>query len=161
MTQLVDGDRAPALALPDADGTTVSLADHRDRTVVLYFYPAALTPGCTTQAVDFTEHAEAFADAGVDIIGVSPDTTDRLAEFREKKALRVRLLSDPGHEAIDAYGVWGERTIYGKKITGLIRSTFIIDVDAEGSGTVRRALYSVRAKGHVERIARELGIALP
>lgn len=158
MVFLTDGDPAPEVALPDPDGQVVRLSDHRSRTVVLYFYPAALTPGCTTQAVDFTDHVETFAEAGVDIIGVSPDTPDRLAEFRERKNLTVRLLADPDHEAIDAYGVWGERMIYGKKITGLIRSTFIIDVDADGAGTVRRAMYNVRAKGHAERIARELGI---
>ncbi|WP_316668265.1 thioredoxin-dependent thiol peroxidase [uncultured Propionibacterium sp.] len=158
MTQLTDGDRAPAFALPDADGRTVSLSDHSSRTVVVYFYPAALTPGCTTQAIDFTGHVDAFTEAGVDIVGISPDTRDKLMEFREKKSLRVTLLSDPGHEAIEAYGVWGERTIYGKKIVGLVRSTFIIDVDAGGSGTVRRAMYNVRAAGHAERIARELGI---
>ncbi len=158
MTFLTDGDPAPEVALPDADGQTVRLSDHRSRTVVLYFYPAALTPGCTTQAVDFTGQVEAFAEAGVDVIGVSPDTPDRLAEFRERKNLAVTLLADPDHEAIDAYGVWGERMIYGKKITGLIRSTFVIDVDADGAGTVRRAMYNVRAKGHAERIARELGI---
>lgn len=158
MTQLTDGATAPEFALPDADGRTVRLADHRSRTVVLYFYPAALTPGCTTQAVDFTDHVDSFTAAGVDVIGISPDARDRLAEFRERKELRVTLLSDPEHEAIEAYGVWGERMIYGKMITGLIRSTFIIDVDADGVGTVRRAMYNVRAKGHVDRIARELGI---
>lgn len=158
MTQLSTGDIAPHFALPDADGKLVKLSDHASRTVIVYFYPAALTPGCTTQAIDFTDAVDEFAKAGVDIIGISPDEPEKLAQFRDRKSLRITLASDPEKSTINDYGVWGTKTIYGKEIEGLIRSTFIIDADDQGKGTIRKALYNVRASGHVDRIRRDLGI---
>ena len=158
MSTLAPGDPAPEFALPDADGNIVRLSDHAARTVVVYFYPAALTPGCTVQAIDFTASLDEFTQSGVDVIGISPDTTDKLAKFRMRKNLRVTLLADPQRTAIDAYGVWGTKMIFGKPIDGIIRSTFVVDVDADGRVTVREALYDVRAAGHVDRLRKKLGI---
>lgn len=158
MAKLQAGDRSPSFALPDADGTLVSLADYAGRRVVVYFYPAALTPGCTTQAVDFTAAAAEFAAAGYDVLGISPDDPAKLQKFRAKESLTVTLLADPGRSVLEAYGAWGTKMLYGKEITGVIRSTFVVDVDAAGDGSIAVAQYNVKATGHVAKLRRELGI---
>ena len=156
---LAVGDIAPAFTLPDADGNLVSLSDYAGRRVIVYFYPAALTPGCTIQAVDFTDSLDDLASAGISVVGISPDSPERLARFREQDNLTVLLLADPARGALDSYGAYGTKMLYGKAIEGVIRSTFVIDVDAEGVGTVTVAQYNVRAKGHVAKLKLELGVA--
>lgn len=158
MTRLDAGATAPAFTLPDADGRTVSLADYAGKRVIVYFYPAALTPGCTTQAVDFTAAINDLGAAGYDVIGISPDEQARLAQFRERQSVAFPLLSDPGKEVLTAYGAFGEKLLYGKLVEGVIRSTFVVDVDAKGEGTVAVAQYNVRASGHVDKLKRELGV---
>jgi len=158
MSQLQIGDQAPAFALPDADGQTVRLSDFAGRKVIVYFYPAALTPGCTTEAVDFTAAAGDFATAGYTIIGISPDESAKLQRFTDKYSLAVHLLADPGRDVIAAYGAWGERSLYGKLISGVLRSTFVVAVDADGNGTVKHAMYRVKATGHVARLKADLGL---
>ncbi|MDR2620692.1 MAG: peroxiredoxin [Propionibacteriaceae bacterium] len=160
MAQLEHGSPAPAFSLPDADGNIVSLAEYASGLVIVYFYPAALTPGCTLEAIDFTAHLAAFRDAGYSVIGISPDAPEKIARFRSNEHLTVTLLSDPERKVIQAYGAWGEKVLYGKRLETLIRSTFLVNVDAAGVGTIERAWYNVRATGHVERLAAELGIAL-
>ncbi|QDY76912.1 thioredoxin-dependent thiol peroxidase [Streptomyces qinzhouensis] len=152
--RLTTGDPAPDFTLPDADGNEVSLASHRGRKVIVYFYPAALTPGCTKQACDFTDNLDVLAGAGYDVIGVSPDKPEKLAKFREKENLKVTLVGDPDKEVLRAYGAFGEKKLYGKVVTGVIRSTVIVDEE----GKVERALYNVRATGHVAKIIKDLGI---
>ena len=153
-TKLQAGDTAPAFTLPDADGKPVSLADHLGRKVVVYFYPAALTPGCTKQACDFTDNLDLLAGAGYDVIGVSPDKPEKLGKFREKEHLKVTLVADPEKEVLKAYGAFGEKTMYGKTVTGVIRSTFIVDE----AGKVEHAFYNVKATGHVAKLIRDLKI---
>ncbi|MGW5886084.1 thioredoxin-dependent thiol peroxidase [Streptomyces koyangensis] len=152
--RLKPGDTAPAFTLTDADGNEVSLASHQGRKVIVYFYPAALTPGCTKQACDFTDNLEALASAGYDVIGVSPDKPEKLAKFREKEDLKVTLVGDPSKETLAAYGAFGEKKLYGKTVTGVIRSTVVVGED----GTVEHAFYNVKATGHVAKIMRDLGI---
>jgi peroxiredoxin Q/BCP len=152
--RLAPGDPAPDFTLPDADGKEVSLAAHRGRKVVVYFYPRAMTPGCTKEACDFTDNLEVFAKAGYDVIGVSPDTPEKLAQFRDQESLRVTLLADPDKKVLTAYGAYGEKTSYGKKTTGVIRSTFVVDE----AGAVEQALYNVRATGHVAKLLRDLAV---
>jgi len=152
--RLQPGDVAPAFTLPDADGTEVSLSDHKGRKVIVYFYPAALTPGCTKQACDFTDNLELLAGAGYDVIGVSPDKPEKLAKFREQESLKVKLLADPEKSVTEAYGAYGEKKNYGKTYMGVIRSTIVVDEE----GKVERALYNVRATGHVAKIIKDLGI---
>jgi peroxiredoxin Q/BCP len=152
--RLQAGDTAPAFSLSDADGTQVSLAEHLGRKVIVYFYPAALTPGCTKQACDFTDNLAVFAGAGYDVIGISPDKPEKLGKFRETEDLKVTLLSDPDREVLTAYGAFGEKTMYGKTVTGVIRSTVIVDEQ----GRVERALYNVKATGHVAKLLRDLKI---
>jgi thioredoxin-dependent peroxiredoxin len=152
--RLAAGDLAPGFTLPDADGAPVSLADHRGRRVVVYCYPAALTPGCTTQAVDFTAAAGDLAEAGLDIIGISPDAPEKLLRFREKEQLGITLLSDPDKRVLTAYGAYGPKKLYGKEVIGVIRSTFVIDAE----GRIERAQYNVKATGHVAKLRRELGL---
>jgi peroxiredoxin Q/BCP len=152
--RLQPGDTAPAFTLPDADGNDVSLADHTGRKVIVYFYPAALTPGCTKEACDFTDNLDLLAGAGYDVIGVSPDKPEKLAAFRAKENLKVKLVSDPSKAVLESYGAFGEKKMYGKTVTGVIRSTIIIDE----KGTVEQALYNVRATGHVAKIIKDLGI---
>jgi thioredoxin-dependent peroxiredoxin len=152
--RLTPGDTAPAFTLPDADGKQVSLADHKGRKVIVYFYPAALTPGCTKQACDFTDNLTLLADAGYDVIGISPDKPEKLAAFRDTENLKVTLLADPDKQVLEAYGAFGEKTMYGKKVTGVIRSTVIIDEQ----GKVERALYNVKATGHVAKIIKDLSL---
>ncbi|WP_328363791.1 thioredoxin-dependent thiol peroxidase [Streptomyces sp. NBC_00445] len=152
--RLQPGDTAPAFTLPDADGTEVSLSDHKGRKVIVYFYPAALTPGCTKQACDFTDNLELLTGAGYDVIGISPDAPEKLAKFREKENLKVTLVGDPEKTVIESYGAYGEKKNYGKTYMGVIRSTIVVDEE----GKVERALYNVRATGHVAKIIKDLGI---
>ncbi|MEX3099612.1 thioredoxin-dependent thiol peroxidase [Streptomyces sp. ST1015] len=152
--RLQPGEPAPAFTLSDADGNEVSLADHKGRKVIVYFYPAALTPGCTKQACDFTDNLSLLADAGYDVLGISPDKPEKLAKFREKESLGVTLLADPDKAVLEAYGAYGEKKLYGKTVVGVIRSTIVVDE----SGNVERALYNVKATGHVVKIIKDLGI---
>lgn len=155
MTQRLEpGNAAPDFTLDDQDGSPVSLADLRGEKVVLYFYPAAMTPGCTTEACDFRDSLGSLQGAGYRVIGISRDQPSKLAEFRERDGLTFTLLSDPDHAVHAAYGAWGEKMNYGKKIEGVIRSTFVLNAD----GVVDLALYNVKATGHVARIRTLLGI---
>jgi len=157
-TKLAVGDPAPAFTLPNADGTPVSLADHAGRRVIVYFYPAAMTPGCTIQAVDFTAAASELTAAGFDIIGISPDAPEKLAKFRTKADLDIELLADPSKNVLLAYGAFGTKMLYGKEVEGVIRSTFVVDVDQDGQGTISLAQYNVKASGHVAKLRRDLGV---
>jgi peroxiredoxin Q/BCP len=152
--RLTPGDTAPDFTLPDADGTPVSLAEHKGRKVIVYFYPAALTPGCTKQACDFTDNLELLAGAGYDVIGVSPDKPEKLAKFREKESLKVTLVADPDKAVLESYGAFGEKKLYGKTVTGVIRSTVIVDEE----GKVEHAWYNVKATGHVAKLLKDLKI---
>ena len=154
MTRLSPGDTAPAFTLPDADGKDVSLGDFRDRKVVVYFYPAASTPGCTKEACDFRDNLAELNDAGFAVVGISPDQPEKLAKFRDAQALTFPLLSDLSRSVLEAYGAYGEKTLYGKKIIGVIRSTFVVDE----AGKIEQALYNVKATGHVAKLRRDLGI---
>lgn len=158
MAQLTSGDTAPAFTLPDADGNPVSLADYAGGRVIVYFFPAALTPGCTTQAVDFDAALSDLATAGYQVVGISPDSTTKLAQFREQANLGFTLLADPDRSVLKEYGAFGSKMLYGKQIEGVIRSTFVVDVDAAGVGTIAVAQYNVRATGHVAKLRRELGV---
>jgi peroxiredoxin Q/BCP len=158
MAQLTPGDIAPPFTLLDADQQPVSLADFAGGRVIVYFFPAALTPGCTTQAVDFDAALSDLAAAGYTVIGISPDAPEKLARFREQAGLGFTLLADPDKEVLKAYSAFGARVLYGKQIEGVIRSTFVIDVDEQGQGTVAVAQYNVRAAGHVAKLRRELGV---
>lgn len=153
--RLSPGDPAPDFTLSDADGKDVTLSSFRGRRVVVYFYPAASTPGCTKQACDFRDNLALLNDAGIDVLGVSPDKPAKLVKFREKEGLAFPLLSDPERSALAAYGAYGEKTMYGKKTVGVIRSTFVIDAD----GKIEKALYNVRATGHVAKLLRDIGLA--
>jgi peroxiredoxin Q/BCP len=155
MTKLSPGDPAPPFTLPDADGHEVSLADFRGRKVVVYFYPAAMTPGCTTQACDFRDSLASLSAAGYAVLGISPDPPAKLAKFRDRDAVTFPLLSDSDRSVLAAYGAFGEKTMYGKKVTGVIRSTFVLDA----AGTIELAQYNVRATGHVAKLRRDLGLS--
>jgi peroxiredoxin Q/BCP len=148
------GDAAPEFTLPDADGNDVSLRDLRGRKVVVYFYPAAMTPGCTKQACDFRDSLAALQAAGYAVLGISPDKPAKLAKFRDRDAVNFPLLSDESKQTLTAYGAFGEKTMYGKKVTGVIRSTFVVGED----GKVTLAQYNVKATGHVAKLRRDLGI---
>jgi len=148
MTRLEPGMPAPDFTLTDQDGTAVSLSSLRGRRVIVYFYPAAMTPGCTTQACDFRDSFPALQSAGYTVLGVSRDEPAKLRQFRERDGLSFDLLSDPDHAVHEAYGAWGEKMNYGKVVEGVIRSTFIIDE----AGIIEHALYNVRATGHVARL---------
>ena len=152
--RLEPGDKAPDFALPDDTGKTVSLSDLRGQKVIVYFYPAAMTPGCTRQACDFTANMADIQAAGYTVIGISPDEPDKLAKFRAQGGFSFPLLSDPGREVLKAYGAYGEKPLYGKTVVGVIRSTFVIDEE----GAIELALYGVRAKGHVDKLKKELSI---
>jgi thioredoxin-dependent peroxiredoxin len=149
------GTPAPDFTLLDQDEKAVSLKDFRGRRVVLYFYPQAMTPGCTTQACDFRDSLASLAGAGVTVLGVSRDAPEALREFRERDGLTFDLLSDPDHAVHDAYGTWGEKMNYGKVVQGVLRSTFVIDAD----GVIEHALYNVKATGHVARLRTLLGVS--
>lgn len=155
MDRLAVGDPAPDFSLPDQDGRPVSLADHRGRRVVLYFYPEAMTPGCTTEACDFRDSLGSLAAAGVDVLGVSRDDPEKLRRFRDAEGLTFPLLSDPDRVVHEAYATWGEKSMYGRTVTGAIRSTFVIDAE----GRIEHALYNVKATGHVAGLRRRLGVA--
>lgn len=152
--RLEPGTTAPDFTLLDQDGSAVSLVDLRGQKTILYFYPAAMTPGCTTQACDFRDSISSLQGAGYRVVGLSRDEPEKLKEFRERDALTFTLLSDPDHAVHDAYGVWGEKMNYGKVIEGVIRSTFILDEQ----GIITQALYNVKATGHVARLRKILGI---
>jgi thioredoxin-dependent peroxiredoxin len=156
--RLTPGDTAPAFSLTEADGSTVSLADYAGKRVIIYFYPAAMTPGCTTQAVDFTASMDELSAAGLGVIGISPDAPDKLAKFKDQESISFPLLSDPDKTTLSAWAAYGEKLLYGKLIEGVIRSTFVVDVDGAGVGTVAVAQYNVRAKGHVAKLRRELAV---
>lgn len=158
MTELKAGDKAPDFQLPDASGKAISLSDFAGSAVILYAYPAAMTPGCTTQACDFRDSQQAWKRAGYTVLGISPDTPAQLTQFTDLESLPFRLLSDPAHSVLEQYGAWGEKSNYGKTYIGVIRSTFVIDVDNTGAGTVRHAWYRVKATGHVDKLRRELGV---
>ncbi|MBG6182460.1 peroxiredoxin Q/BCP [Arthrobacter sp. CAN_A214] len=155
MTQrLSPGDRAPDFSLTDADGNLVELEKERGSKVVVYFYPAAATPGCTTQACDFRDNLAGLSAAGYKIFGVSPDPQDKLKAFVDQEHLTFPLLSDEDHAVADAWGAWGEKNNYGKTSEGLIRSTVVLDED----GVVSLAQYNVKATGHVAKLRRDLGV---
>ncbi len=154
--RLQPGDKAPAFSLPDADadGNTVSLADYRGRRVVVYFYPAASTPGCTKEACDFRDNLRDLNDAGLDVVGISPDKPAKLAKFRDTEGLTFPLLSDPDRKVLTAWGAYGEKQMYGKTVQGVIRSTFVVDE----KGKIAVAQYNVKATGHVAKLRRDLAV---
>lgn len=152
--RLSPGDPAPDFTLPDADGKPVSLSDFAGRSLVVYCYPAAGTPGCTKQACDFRDNLAELDGAGFAVVGISPDPPAKLARFRDAEAVTFPLLSDPDREVLTAYGAYGEKQLYGKTVTGVIRSTFVINPE----GRIDRALYNVRATGHVAKLRKDLGI---
>ncbi|HWH00429.1 MAG TPA: thioredoxin-dependent thiol peroxidase [Pilimelia sp.] len=152
--RLAAGDPAPEFTLPTDTGATLSLAELRGRKVVLYAYPAAMTPGCTTQACDFRDSLASLQAAGYEVIGISPDKPAKLATFRERDGLTFPLVSDGDKAVLTAYGAYGEKQLYGKTVTGVIRSTFVIDEQ----GRIERALYNVKATGHVAKLRRDLGL---
>jgi len=154
MTKLEPGDVAPDFSLLDDTETTRSLSDYRGSRVVLYAYPAAMTPGCTTQACDFRDSLDSLKAVGIVVLGISPDKPAKLAKFRERDGLTFLLLSDPEKQTLTEYGAFGEKKLYGKTVTGVIRSTFVIDTD----GKIEIAQYNVKAKGHVAKLRRDLGI---
>ena len=153
-TRLAPGDEAPDFTLPDADGNLVSLSGLRGQRVIVYFYPAAMTPGCTKEACDFTAALPDLSAAGTAVLGISPDAPAKLAKFRDKEHLTFPLLSDPDKSVLTTYGAYGEKMNYGKTIMGVIRSTFVIDQN----GKIEKALYAVKATGHVDRLRKDLGI---
>jgi peroxiredoxin Q/BCP len=152
--RLAAGDLAPDFTLPDADGREVSLSALRGQRVIIYFYPAAMTPGCTKQACDFRDSRNDLSDAGFAVLGISPDPPAKLARFAAKEGLTFPLLSDPDRSVLKAYGAYGEKMLYGKKSVGVIRSTFVIGTD----GRIENAHYGVKATGHVARLRKELGV---
>ena len=153
-TRLAPGQPAPDFSLTSDRGETVSLAGLRGHRVLVYFYPAAMTPGCTKEACDFRDNLATFNDADVTVLGISPDTPEKLAKFRDKEGLTFPLLSDPDKSVMQAWGAWGEKTMYGKTTTGVIRSTFLVDAD----GKIEEAQYGVKATGHVGRLLRDLSL---
>lgn len=153
-TRLDAGDPAPDFTLSDDTGAQVSLSDFRGEKVIVYAYPKAMTPGCTTQACDFTDSLERFTADGYRVIGISPDSPADLAAFRERDHLGIVLLSDPDRSVLARWGAYGEKKNYGKVVQGVIRSTFVVAED----GTISRAWYNVRATGHVAKLRRDLGL---
>jgi peroxiredoxin Q/BCP len=154
-TRLSAGDTAPDFTLTSDTGEQVSLSGLRGQKVVVYFYPAAMTPGCTTQACDFSDSLSSLKAAGYEVLGISPDPPEKLAKFREDDGLTITLLSDPDRSALTAYGAFGEKKMYGKTVQGVIRSTFVVDEH----GTLELAQYNVKATGHVAKLRRDLGLA--
>jgi thioredoxin-dependent peroxiredoxin len=152
--RLAPGDEAPDFTLPDDDGNLVSLSKLRGQRVIVYFYPAAMTPGCTKEACDFTAALPDLTAAGTTVLGISPDAPAKLAKFRDKEHLAFPLLSDPDKSVLMAYGAFGEKMNYGKTIMGVIRSTFVIDAN----GKIEKAMYGVKATGHVDRLRKDLGV---
>jgi peroxiredoxin Q/BCP len=154
-TRLSAGDPAPDFTLDDADGNKVSLADHRGRKVIVYFYPAASTPGCTKEACDFRDNLSELEGSNYAVVGISPDKPAKLAKFRDAERLTFPLLSDPDRTVLEAYGTYGEKKMYGKTTMGVIRSTFVVDPD----GKIQSAQYNVKATGHVARLMQDLPTA--
>ena len=154
MSQLQPGDVAPDFTLTTDAGQSLSLSDFKGRRVVLYAYPAAMTPGCTTQACDFRDSLSSLHARGIEVIGISPDSPAKLAQFAERDGLTFPLVSDPNKTVLSAYGAYGEKQNYGRTTVGVIRSTFVIDSD----GRIENAMYNVKAKGHVAKLRKELGI---
>ena len=153
--RLEPGDRAPDFSLPTDDGGTVSLKDLRGRKVIVYFYPAAMTPGCTKQACDFTDSLSSLEAAGYAVVGISPDKPEKLAKFRARDSLTITLASDADRSVLAAYGAFGEKKLYGKVVEGVIRSTFVVDEE----GRIELAQYNVKATGHVAKLRKDLGLA--
>ena len=154
MTRLSPGAPAPDFTLPTDDGSTVSLSDLRGRKVIVYFYPAAMTPGCTKQACDFTDSLTSLQGAGYDVLGISPDSPAKLAKFRERDSLTITLLSDADRAVMKEYGAFGEKKLYGKTVEGVLRSTFVVDEE----GVISLAQYNVKATGHVAKLRRDLAL---
>ncbi|HEX5985013.1 MAG TPA: thioredoxin-dependent thiol peroxidase [Nocardioides sp.] len=154
-TRLEPGDLAPDFTLPTDTGEEVTLSSLRGRKVIVYFYPAAMTPGCTKQACDFTDSLESLRGAGYEVLGISPDKPEKLAKFRARDNLTITLLSDAGKSVMKAWGAYGQKKLYGKLVEGVIRSTFVVDED----GKVELAQYNVKATGHVAKLRRDLGLA--
>ncbi len=153
-TRLQPGDTAPDFTLPTDTGETVTLSDLRGGKVIVYFYPTAMTPGCTTQACDFSDSLDHLKAAGYTVLGISKDTTEKLAKFREKEGLTITLLSDVDKDVLNAWGAFGEKKLYGKVVEGVLRSTFVVDPE----GKVELAQYNVKAKGHVAKLRKDLGL---
>ncbi|NGN94140.1 thioredoxin-dependent thiol peroxidase [Nocardioides sp. KC13] len=156
MTRLEPGDVAPDFTLPDDTGAEVSLSSFRGRKVIVYFYPAAMTPGCTKQACDFTDSIDSLKAAGYEVVGVSKDKPAKLAKFRERDGLTITLASDEDLAVHQAYGAYGEKKLYGKVVEGVIRSTFVVDEE----GKIEVAQYNVKATGHVAKLRRDLNLAV-
>jgi len=154
MPRLETGQRAPAFTLSDHTGRTVSLSDFAGRNLIIFFYPAAMTPGCTKEACDFRDSLARLQQAGYDVVGISPDKPEKLAKFVEKESLTYPLLSDPDRAVMDTYGAYGEKTLYGKKVIGVIRSTIVVGPD----GTVTLPKYNIKATGHVASLSKALGL---
>jgi peroxiredoxin Q/BCP len=153
-TRLEAGNTAPSFTLPDQDGKDVSLSDFAGKKVILYFYPAASTPGCTKQACDFRDNLGSLEKSGYVVLGVSKDSLAKLKKFEDAESLTFPLLSDPELTVHNAYGTYGEKSMYGKTVMGVIRSTFVIDEQ----GKIELALYNVKATGHVEALKKKLGL---
>jgi peroxiredoxin Q/BCP len=153
-TRLEPGDTAPDFTLTTDAGQTLSLSEFKGRRVVLYAYPAAMTPGCTTQACDFRDSLSSLHARGIEVIGISPDSPAKLSQFRERDGLTFPLVSDPDKQVLTAYGAYGEKQNYGRTVTGVIRSTFVIDPE----GKIEKVMYNVKATGHVAKLRRDLGI---
>ena len=154
MTRLEPGDKAPAFTLTDDAGESVSLSDLQGSKAIVYFYPAAMTPGCTKQACDFSDSLDSLTKDSYTVVGVSPDKPEKLARFRDKEHLTIRLLSDPDKDTLREWGAFGEKKLYGKTVEGVIRSTVVLDEQ----GTVTHAWYNVKATGHVAKLRRDLGL---
>lgn len=152
--RLQPGDKAPEFTLISDTGESVSLADQRGKKTIVYFYPAAMTPGCTKQACDFSDSVERWQAEGYTVLGISPDKPEKLAKFRERDGLTITLLSDPHKAVLNAYGAFGEKSLYGKIVQGVIRSTFVVDEN----GAIDLAQYNVKATGHVAKLRRDLGL---
>jgi peroxiredoxin Q/BCP len=152
--RLQPGDPAPEFSLPTDTGEMLSLKDLRGRKVVLYAYPAAMTPGCTTQACDFRDNIASLRGAGYEVVGISPDSPAQLAKFRARDRLTFPLVGDEDKSVLTAYGAYGDKQLYGKTVTGVIRSTFVIDPE----GRIEKAMYNVKATGHVAKLRRDLGL---
>ena len=153
-TRLQPGDPAPDFTLTSDTGDAVTLSDLRGGKVIVYFYPSAMTPGCTKQACDFSDSLDRLTGEGFTVLGISPDEPEKLARFREKEGLTITLLSDPGKEVLTAWGAFGEKKLYGKVVEGVIRSTFVVDAD----GAVEVAQYNVKATGHVAKLRKDLAL---
>jgi peroxiredoxin Q/BCP len=152
--RLAPGEPAPPFTLSDADGKPVSLADYAGQKVIVYVYPAAMTPGCTKQACDFRDSLQSLAAAGYAVLGLSPDKPEKLAKFRERDSVNFPLLSDPDKAVLTAYGAFGEKKLYGKTVVGVIRSTFVVDE----AGKIALAQYNVKATGHVAKLRKDLNL---